>query len=253
MKPLRHARHSASFAYGLLGIRAPERVFCLHMHSMSVDNEHVCVVCVWVLRGCAKRVRAGRGRDRTAHALRSRWHLLNPRSAAPPAGACRRVSPRRIPAVPAGTRGVCRWYGHMQQHASGRSALARGNRYTGANSVLNDRVSSQCSALRWCSLVLRVRFSLDAGPCAGRGVAQNISATRPLPGPSRSGRRGAADAHRHHPGEASPLHSCLERLRSVPASCHNLRSHFLQTREASGSTRLPTLALLTLLALLLDA
>ena len=62
MKPLRHARHSAidsaSFAYGLLGIRAPERVFCLHMHSMAVDNEHVCVVCVWVLvrarKGCAR-------------------------------------------------------------------------------------------------------------------------------------------------------------------------------------------------------
>lgn len=200
-------------------------------------------------RGCAKRVRAGRGRDRTAHAL-------DPRSPRPPAPPGPPLPPARVdgypPAVPAGTR-VCRWYGHMQQHASGRSALARGNRYTGANSVLNDRVSSQCSALRWCSLVLRVRFSLDAGPCAGRGVAQNISATRPLPGPSRSGRRGVADAHRHHPGEASPLHSCLERLRSVPASCHNLRSHFLQTREASGSTRLPTLALLTLLALLLDA
>ena len=58
MKPLRHARHSASFAYGLLGIRAPERVFCLHMHSMAVDNEHVCVVCEWVLvgarKGCAR-------------------------------------------------------------------------------------------------------------------------------------------------------------------------------------------------------
>ena len=198
-------------------------------------------------------MRAGRGRDRTAHAL-------DPRSPRPPAPPGPPLPPARVdgypPAVPAGTR-VCRCgtahateLNNMQVDA--RRSLA-GNRYTGANSVLNDRVSSQCSALRWCSLVLRVRFSLDAGPCAGRGVAQNISATRPLPGPSRSGRRGAADAHRHHPGEASPLHSCLERLRSVPASCHNLRSHFLQTREASGSTRLPTLALLTLLALLLDA
>ena len=201
-------------------------------------------------RGCAKRVRAGRGRDRTAHALDPRSPRPAPRCPARPSR--RRVS-TGIPPPCRPARGCVDAVRHMQQHASGRSALARGNRYTGANSVLNDRVSSQCSALRWCSLVLRVRFSLDAGPCAGRGVAQNISATRPLPGPSRSGRRGAADAHRHHPGEASPLHSCLERLRSVPASCHNLRSHFLQTREASGSTRLPTLALLTLLALLLDA
>ena len=195
-------------------------------------------------------MRAGRGRDRTAHAL-------DPRSPRPPAPPGPPLPPARVdgypPAVPAGTRVCSMRYGtcnNMQVDA--RRSLA-GTDTQGQIPSSNDRVSSQCSALRWCSLVLRVRFSLDAGPCAGRGVAQNISATRPLPGPSRSGRRGAADAHRHHPGEASPLHSCLERLRSVPASCHNLRSHFLQTREASGSTRLPTLALLTLLALLLDA
>lgn len=57
MKPLRHGTLPVSHMVCSVFAR-PSVCFCLHMHSMAVDNEHVCVVCVWVLvgarKGCAR-------------------------------------------------------------------------------------------------------------------------------------------------------------------------------------------------------